>query len=197
MDLQTKLWCIGVILNLLKGGTANLFFFCSSTISCHDHGRWGPSGCSWKTKDTPPIALKVYSACNKRFLWIWIDECFCSIFFFSELKFSLFRFDYASVWEVVSVCLSGVTFERQMWPFLKEKKSSNDIKINATMRDDEVDESDVPSADLFTRNTRFLDATTHLFKRSCPSVGPSVGPSVRRSVCPALFSNDEYDRFWG
>ena len=24
----------------------------------------------------------------------------------------------------------------------------------------------------------FLDATTHLYKRSCPSVGPSVGPSV-------------------
>jgi len=29
----------------------------------------------------------------------------------------------------------------------------------------------------------FLDATTHLYKRSCPSVGPSV--------CPVLFSNDE------
>ena len=29
---------------------------------------------------------------------------------------------------------------------------------------------------------RFLDASTHLYKRSCPSVGPSVGPSVRRSV---------------
>ena len=25
----------------------------------------------------------------------------------------------------------------------------------------------------------FLDATTHLYKRLCPSVGPSVGPSVR------------------
>ena len=41
----------------------------------------------------------------------------------------------------------------------------------------------------------FLDATTHLYKRSCPSVrasvGPSVGPSVRPSVCPVLFSNDE------
>ena len=28
----------------------------------------------------------------------------------------------------------------------------------------------------------FLDATTHLYKRSCPSVRPSVGPSVRPSV---------------
>ena len=28
----------------------------------------------------------------------------------------------------------------------------------------------------------FLDATTHLCKRSCPSVRRSVGPSVRRSV---------------
>ena len=37
----------------------------------------------------------------------------------------------------------------------------------------------------------FLDATTHLYKRSCPSVGPSVGPSV----CPVLFSNDDYGRF--
>ena len=38
----------------------------------------------------------------------------------------------------------------------------------------------------------FLDAPSHLYKRSCPSVGssvgPSVGPSVRRSVCPVLFS---------
>ena len=32
-----------------------------------------------------------------------------------------------------------------------------------------------------------LDATTHLYMRSCPSVRPSV--------CPALFSNDEYGRF--
>jgi len=29
----------------------------------------------------------------------------------------------------------------------------------------------------------FIDATTHLFKRSCPSVGPSVRPM--------LFSKDE------
>merc|ERR1719259_1054259 len=32
----------------------------------------------------------------------------------------------------------------------------------------------------------FLDATTHLYKRSCPSVGPSVGPSVRPSVGPSV-----------
>ena len=31
---------------------------------------------------------------------------------------------------------------------------------------------------------RFLDATTHLYKRSCPSVRRSVGPSVRPSVRP-------------
>ena len=37
----------------------------------------------------------------------------------------------------------------------------------------------------------FLDATTHLFKRSCPSVGPSVRPSA----CPVLFPNDDYGRF--
>ena len=43
----------------------------------------------------------------------------------------------------------------------------------------------------------FLDATTHLYKRSCPSVGPSVGPSVRRSVRPVLFSKDENREFWG
>jgi len=40
---------------------------------------------------------------------------------------------------------------------------------------------------------RFLDATTHLYKRSCPS----VRPSVRRMVRPQLFSNAEYGRFLG
>ena len=32
----------------------------------------------------------------------------------------------------------------------------------------------------------FLDSTTHLYKRLCPSVRPSVGPSVRPSV-PSYF----------
>ena len=36
----------------------------------------------------------------------------------------------------------------------------------------------------------FLDASSHLYKRVCPSVrpsvGPSVGPSVRRSVRPSV-----------
>ena len=49
----------------------------------------------------------------------------------------------------------------------------------------------------------FLDATLHLYKRSCPSVRPSVRrsvrpsvrPSVRRSDGPALFSNDEKCHF--
>ena len=35
----------------------------------------------------------------------------------------------------------------------------------------------------------FLDATTHLYKRSCPS--------IRRFVRPVLFSNDEYGHFLG
>ena len=34
----------------------------------------------------------------------------------------------------------------------------------------------------------FLDAPSHLYMRSCPSVGPSVRPSVRASVGPVLFS---------
>ena len=34
----------------------------------------------------------------------------------------------------------------------------------------------------------FLDAPSHLYMRSCPSVRRSVGPSVRRSVCLVLFS---------
>ena len=46
----------------------------------------------------------------------------------------------------------------------------------------------------------FSDATTHLYKRSWPSVSrsvcPSVRPSVRPSVCPVLFSNDECGHFW-
>ena len=33
----------------------------------------------------------------------------------------------------------------------------------------------------------FLDASSHLYKRVCPSVGPSVGPSVRRSVGMSRF----------
>ena len=37
----------------------------------------------------------------------------------------------------------------------------------------------------------FLDATMHLYKRSCPS----VGPSFPQSVCPVLFSNDEKRHF--
>ena len=36
---------------------------------------------------------------------------------------------------------------------------------------------------------QFSDATTHLYKRLCPSVRPSV--------CPLFFSNDDYGRFWG
>ena len=31
----------------------------------------------------------------------------------------------------------------------------------------------------------FLDASSHLYKRVCPSIGPSIGPSVRPSVCPS------------
>ena len=47
------------------------------------------------------------------------------------------------------------------------------------------------SSHSFQSHKAFLDATTHLYKRSCPSVRPSVGPSVR----PQLFSNDEYGQF--
>ena len=46
-------------------------------------------------------------------------------------------------------------------------------------------------------SSRFIDATTHLYKKSCPSVGPSVRLSVRRSLSPLLFSNDKYGHFWG
>ena len=49
------------------------------------------------------------------------------------------------------------------------------------------------------KNLGFLDATTHLYKRSCPSVRRSVRPSVRRSVrrsvCPVLFSKIEKRHF--
>ena len=33
----------------------------------------------------------------------------------------------------------------------------------------------------------FLDASTHLYMRVSPFVGPSVGPSVRRLVDPPFF----------
>ena len=40
---------------------------------------------------------------------------------------------------------------------------------------------DQPSIlDLNEKSLTFLDATTHLYKRWCPSVGPSVGPYVPR-----------------
>ena len=32
----------------------------------------------------------------------------------------------------------------------------------------------------------FLDASTHLYQRLCPSIRPSVRPSVRRSVRPSV-----------
>ena len=35
----------------------------------------------------------------------------------------------------------------------------------------------------------FLDASSHLYKRVCPSVGPSVDLSVRPSVCHAFVKN--------
>ena len=37
----------------------------------------------------------------------------------------------------------------------------------------------------------FLDASSHLYKRVCPSVGPSVGPSVRPSVRPWRFRQNQ------
>ena len=41
-------------------------------------------------------------------------------------------------------------------------------------------------------NKIFLDASTHLYKRLCPSVGPSFHPSVRpSSVDNHFFSNSE------
>ena len=52
----------------------------------------------------------------------------------------------------------------------EDRKSANDIINNATMSDDEVVASYGPPRSL-------LDTTTHLYKRSCPSVRPSVGPS--------------------
>ena len=36
------------------------------------------------------------------------------------------------------------------------------------------------------RNLRFLDASTHLYMRVCPSVRPSVRPSVGRSIRPLV-----------
>ena len=49
----------------------------------------------------------------------------------------------------------------------EDRKSSNDIINNATMSDDEVVASYGPPLSL-------LDATTHLYKRSSPSVRPLV-----------------------
>ena len=39
----------------------------------------------------------------------------------------------------------------------------------------------------------FFDATTHLYKRLCPS----ISPSVHLSLGPVLFSNDKICCFWG
>ena len=40
--------------------------------------------------------------------------------------------------------------------------------------------------DFHREKNHFLDATSHLYKRSCPSVGPSVGPSFRTSVAQSV-----------
>ena len=41
----------------------------------------------------------------------------------------------------------------------------------------------------------FLDASSHLYKRVCPSVGPSVRRSVGRSVRNQLFSKSKNEGF--
>ena len=41
----------------------------------------------------------------------------------------------------------------------------------------------------------FLDASSHLYMRVCPSVGPSIGASVRRSVRDAFVKNGKIDDF--
>ena len=83
-----------------------------------------------------------------------------------------------------SVRASPVLFERGKSQFFQVGKSSNDMINNVTMNDDEVVASNVSQWYLFLYV--FLDATMHLYKRSCPSVrrsvGPSVGPYVRPSV---------------
>ena len=42
---------------------------------------------------------------------------------------------------------------------------------------------------------RFLDGSTHLYMRVCPSVRRMVGPSVRRSVRNLFFSNVKNGQF--
>ena len=44
-----------------------------------------------------------------------------------------------------------------------------------------------------TRQTTqgFLDASSHLYMRLCPSVGPSVGPLIRRSIGPSVMHSSE------
>ena len=76
---------------------------------------------------------------------------------------------------------------RTQWNTCIEEKEILDRLSN--LRIEEVLPSSLSSA--HSENLFFLDATTHHYKRSCPSVRPSVGPSVRRSVGPALFSNIE------
>ena len=56
----------------------------------------------------------------------------------------------------------------------------------------EVSEMDDPTSNIvviivYFYRTDFLDASSHLYKRVCPSVGQSVGPSVDPSVGNAFF----------
>ena len=41
--------------------------------------------------------------------------------------------------------------------------------------------------------TQFLDASSHLYNRVCPSVGRLVSPSVRRSAGHAFVTNGKID----
>ena len=49
---------------------------------------------------------------------------------------------------------------------------------------------------IFKYFVMFLDASSHLYKRVCPSVGRSVGPSVRPSVGNAFFLRLQKWRFF-
>ena len=67
-------------------------------------------------------------------------------------------------------------FDYKIFSFYKELESKKQVKWSSDYR------GVLPHT--CTPLSHFLDASSHLYKRVCPSVGPSVRPSVRRSVTP-------------
>ena len=93
--------------------------------------------------------------------------------------------------DVVTVSAQRCIYQLQIDHFLSKKTylyiDSVNFHLNQWLT---VREHDVGKI------TQFLDASSHLYKRVCPSVRRSVRPSVRPSVGHAFVKNKGNQHFW-